>query len=82
VRVILPLVSSSFFRIYSRSADSRTSCRLPKQSAFPAVCRGEPAQEVIGQQWNIFAPFAQWRHEERDDVQAIEQVLVQIANSH
>ncbi len=30
--VTLPLVSSSFFRMYSRSAASRTSCRLPKRS--------------------------------------------------
>src|ERR1022692_3321700 len=31
VRVTLPLVSSSFFRIYSRSTASRTSARLPKR---------------------------------------------------
>src|SRR5258708_12162918 len=32
VRVTFPLASSSFLWMYSRSAASRTSCRLPKRS--------------------------------------------------
>ena len=48
VRVTLPLVSPSFFRIYSRSTATRTSARLPKRSmgrsagrrvTFNGICR-------------------------------------------
>ena len=44
-----------------------------------AVGGGELAQEVVGQQRDVFAPVAHRRHVKGDYVQAIEQVFAEIA---
>jgi hypothetical protein len=35
---------------------------------------GEPLDEVLDQDRNIFTTFSQWRHLNRKDVQSIEQI--------
>ena len=47
-----------------------------------AVVGGEPLEEVVGEQQDVGLPLAQRRDEDREDVQAVEQVLAERAGGN
>ena len=47
-----------------------------------ASLRAQPLQDVFGQQWNILRAFAQAGHVQLDDVDAVEQILTELAFFH
>ena len=43
---------------------------------------GEPPDEVLHEQWNIFRSLAQRRNGDRNDVQPVEKILTEGSSSH
>src|SRR5215467_15993165 len=44
--------------------------------------RRETSEEVANQLRDVLRPFAQWRHRDRKDMQAIEQILTETSGLH
>ena len=55
---------------------------LGERRSFALVLCLKQCEEIVGQRRDVFAAFAQWRQIERDDIDAIEEILAKTAGDN